>query len=173
MGGQQNGAELLHLPVDAIHANPRQPRKRFEPEATAGLAAGFLNTLAGGGSVITLPVLGWITGHPGVANATNRIARSHRIGRIFHVSGHDRKRRRFWITAQHGEWVRALVAGHALAEHASPGEATLQVLRGRVRLVVKDRSWPGAAGDLLVIPDARHALHADEDAVVLLTVARG
>jgi ParB family chromosome partitioning protein len=33
------GAELLHLPVDAIHPNPRQPRKRFEPEATTGLAA--------------------------------------------------------------------------------------------------------------------------------------
>jgi ParB family transcriptional regulator, chromosome partitioning protein len=32
-------AELLHLPVEAIHPNPRQPRKRFEPEATAGLAA--------------------------------------------------------------------------------------------------------------------------------------
>jgi ParB family chromosome partitioning protein len=32
-------AELLHLPVDAIHPNPRQPRKRFEPEATAGLAS--------------------------------------------------------------------------------------------------------------------------------------
>jgi len=31
--------ELLHLPVEAIHPNPRQPRKRFEPEATAGLAA--------------------------------------------------------------------------------------------------------------------------------------
>ena len=31
--------ELLHLPVDAIHPNPRQPRKRFEPEATTGLAA--------------------------------------------------------------------------------------------------------------------------------------
>ena len=37
--GGQTTAELLHLPVDAIHANPRQPRKRFEPEATAGLAA--------------------------------------------------------------------------------------------------------------------------------------
>jgi ParB family chromosome partitioning protein len=37
--GGQSTAELLHLPVDAIHANPRQPRKRFEPEATAGLAA--------------------------------------------------------------------------------------------------------------------------------------
>ena len=32
-------SELLHLPVEAIHANPRQPRKRFEPDATAGLAA--------------------------------------------------------------------------------------------------------------------------------------
>ena len=32
-------AELLHLPVEAVHANPRQPRRRFEPEATAGLAA--------------------------------------------------------------------------------------------------------------------------------------
>jgi ParB family chromosome partitioning protein len=39
VGGQASATELLHLPVDAIHANPRQPRKRFEPEATAGLAA--------------------------------------------------------------------------------------------------------------------------------------
>ena len=31
--------ELLHLPVEVIHPNPRQPRRRFEPEATAGLAA--------------------------------------------------------------------------------------------------------------------------------------
>jgi quercetin dioxygenase-like cupin family protein len=58
-------------------------------------------------------------------------------------------------------------------DSASPGDATLQVLRGRVRLVAGDRSWPGRPGDLLAIPDARHALHADEDSVVLLTVARG
>jgi uncharacterized membrane protein YfcA len=42
--------------------------------ALAGLAAGFINTLAGGGSVITIPALEWITGSPGIANATNRIA---------------------------------------------------------------------------------------------------
>lgn len=30
--------ELAHVPVDAIHANPRQPRKQFDSEATAGLA---------------------------------------------------------------------------------------------------------------------------------------
>ncbi|HEY7380082.1 MAG TPA: ParB/RepB/Spo0J family partition protein [Gaiella sp.] len=38
IGGAGQG-ELLHLPVESIHPNPRQPRKRFEPEATAGLAA--------------------------------------------------------------------------------------------------------------------------------------
>ena len=37
--GGAGEAELLHLPVAAVHPNPRQPRKRFEPEATAGLAA--------------------------------------------------------------------------------------------------------------------------------------
>ena len=30
--------------------------------------------------------------------------------------------------------------------------------------------WTGEAGDLLVIPPLRHSLHADSDAVVLLTV---
>jgi ParB family chromosome partitioning protein len=30
--------ELAELPVDAIHPNPRQPRRRFDHEATSGLA---------------------------------------------------------------------------------------------------------------------------------------
>jgi ParB family transcriptional regulator, chromosome partitioning protein len=30
--------ELVHLPVETIHANPRQPRKRFDGEATSALA---------------------------------------------------------------------------------------------------------------------------------------
>jgi len=39
VGGLDAGVpELLHLPVDAIHANPRQPRKRFDGEAGSGLA---------------------------------------------------------------------------------------------------------------------------------------
>ena len=37
--GEGGQPELLHLPVETIHPNPRQPRKRFEPEASAGLAA--------------------------------------------------------------------------------------------------------------------------------------
>ena len=38
-GADAGGTQLAHLPVDAIHANPRQPRRRFEPEATTGLAS--------------------------------------------------------------------------------------------------------------------------------------
>jgi ParB family chromosome partitioning protein len=38
-GAETGGTQLAHLPVDAIHANPRQPRRRFEPEATTGLAS--------------------------------------------------------------------------------------------------------------------------------------
>ena len=65
----------------------------------------------------------------------------------------------------------ALAAGHGLGEHESPGEATLQVLRGHVRLTAGDEQWDGRAGDHVVIPPARHDLWAETDAVVLLTVA--
>ena len=37
--GGAGQSELVHLPIEAIHPNPRQPRRRFEPEATTGLAA--------------------------------------------------------------------------------------------------------------------------------------
>ncbi len=66
----------------------------------------------------------------------------------------------------------ALTAGTGLAEHESPGEATLLVLRGHVRLSSGDASWEGRSGDLLTIPDARHALDAVEDSAVLLTVVK-
>jgi ParB family transcriptional regulator, chromosome partitioning protein len=39
VGGLEAGApELLELPVDAVHANPRQPRRKFDQEAGTGLA---------------------------------------------------------------------------------------------------------------------------------------
>ena len=36
--GGASTTELAQIPVEQIHANPRQPRKRFDHEATAGLA---------------------------------------------------------------------------------------------------------------------------------------
>ena len=66
----------------------------------------------------------------------------------------------------------ALRAGTSLTEHDSPGEATLIVLRGRVRLHAGEDTWEGRTGDLLLIPPARHGLEAVEDSVALLTVAK-
>jgi quercetin dioxygenase-like cupin family protein len=65
----------------------------------------------------------------------------------------------------------ALAAGHRLDEHDSPGEATVHVLHGRVRLVAGDLGWEGSPGDRIVVPAARHALEALEDSAVLLTVS--
>ncbi len=67
--------------------------------------------------------------------------------------------------------VIALAEGRSLGEHESPGEATLQVLHGTVRLEAGDEVWRGEAGDHVVIPPARHDLTAETDAAVLLTVA--
>ena len=36
--GGEAGSELAHLPVETIHANPRQPRKHFDHESTSALA---------------------------------------------------------------------------------------------------------------------------------------
>jgi quercetin dioxygenase-like cupin family protein len=67
--------------------------------------------------------------------------------------------------------VIALTDGGQLSEHENPGFATLQVLRGRVRLVAGESSWELGTAVHVRIPDRRHSLHAEEDCVVLLTVA--
>lgn len=68
--------------------------------------------------------------------------------------------------------VIALRQGAHLAEHENPGEATVQVLHGRVRLVAGPQQWEARTGDLLIVPDARHGLEALEDSQILLTVAK-
>ena len=79
------------------------------------------------------------------------------------TGGHDHTLRQTLI---------ALVGGQELDEHENPGEATVQVLHGRVRLVAGPHSWDGRRGDLLVVPPGTHRLVADADAAVLLTVAK-
>lgn len=68
--------------------------------------------------------------------------------------------------------VIAMRAGATLAEHENPGEATVLVLQGRVRLTAGDDAWEGRQRDLLVVPPRRHAIEALEDSAVLLTVVK-
>lgn len=68
--------------------------------------------------------------------------------------------------------VIGMVQGSRLAEHANPGEATVHVLRGRVRLSSGELSWEARTGDMIFVPDAMHSLEALEDSAVLLTVAK-
>ena len=79
------------------------------------------------------------------------LARAAVNGRSAHTvhGGHDRQLR---------QTLLALAAGQGLDEHESPGEATLQVLVGRVRVATGDDVWEGAAGDHLALPPARHDL---------------
>lgn len=66
--------------------------------------------------------------------------------------------------------IIAMTAGTSLADHESPGEATLQVLQGHVRLTSIDADWDATAGDHIIIPPCRHGLEAVEDSAVMLTV---
>ena len=68
--------------------------------------------------------------------------------------------------------VIGMIAGARLAEHENPGEATVLILHGRVRLSTADVAWEATRGDLLIMPDSRHSLAALENSAVLLTVAK-
>jgi quercetin dioxygenase-like cupin family protein len=90
-------------------------------------------------------------------------ARSEHAGRAGHTLPHPVDGLRQTLTA--------LRAGAEMGEHESPGAATLQVLSGAVRLVAGDASVGLGAGQIAPVPDSRHSVHADEDSVVLLSVA--
>jgi quercetin dioxygenase-like cupin family protein len=65
-----------------------------------------------------------------------------------------------------------MMAGSTMDDHESPGEATLQVLHGRVRVTNSSAGWDGAPGDYIILPRERHGLQAIEDSVLLLTVVK-
>jgi quercetin dioxygenase-like cupin family protein len=91
--------------------------------------------------------------------AEAREATSHRAA-VTVFGGHEHALR---------QTVLALCAGAELREHENPGEATVYVLSGRVELAAGTDHWDARHGDLLIIPDSLHTLHALEDSVVLLT----
>ena len=79
------------------------------------------------------------------------------------IGGHEKMLR---------QTVIAMVRGATLAERENPGEASVHVLTGRIRLSAGPHSWEGRRGDLLMVPDAWQSVEALEDSAVLLTVAK-
>jgi Uncharacterized conserved protein, contains double-stranded beta-helix domain len=86
---------------------------------------------------------------------------SGRAARTIH-GGHGLKLR---------QTVIALTSGTVMAEHRSPGEASLQVLVGEIVLVTDQTRWQLMAGDFLELPPEPHSVEAVSDAVLLLTVS--
>ncbi|WNI26411.1 cupin [Streptomyces sp. ITFR-16] len=91
-------------------------------------------------------------------------ARASAHGRSAHLLLHEEPLR---------QTVIALTEGSALDEHNAPPAASLQVLRGSVRLTAASGDVELTPGRLHPIPQERHGLLALEDAVVLLTAVNG
>lgn len=74
----------------------------------------------------------------------------------------------------HGDHQRAvliaLTAGSEMAEHEAPTAATLHVITGTATLMAGDEEWVIGPGQLAVIPSERHAVGAQTDCIMLLTV---
>ena len=96
----------------------------------------------------------------GLAHAASEARSGRAADTVF--GGHEKRMR---------QTVVSLRAGAELAEHQSPGEATLLVISGRLRLRAGDTTWRGRKWDYLVIPDAPHSVEAETDTTFLLTVA--
>lgn len=95
-------------------------------------------------------------------------------GLLAHVGGTSGRHRTFTI---HGgrphplrQTVIALAAGQKLDRHEHAGEATVQVLRGRVLIAAGHHTTDAVTGHLLVLSDVQHTIAAVEDTVLLLIV---
>jgi quercetin dioxygenase-like cupin family protein len=109
-----------------------------------------------------------MTGHPEVTEVDTAADEL-----LTEAQAHDSRRAARTLvtgTAQRATLI-ALCEGAAMSEHDAPPAATLQVIKGRVRLHTRDREWVLDASHLTAIPHQRHGLAALTDAVVLLTVS--
>lgn len=78
------------------------------------------------------------------------------------------------LVGGHGHALRqtlmALKADHGLADHESPGEATVQVITGHITISTASTVTHVRAGELCVVPGELHSVQSLEDSVMLLTV---
>ena len=89
-----------------------------------------------------------------------------------------REGRRNSITLRKGEGMSVVLlvmgAGDRLEEHAAPGPISIAVNEGRIRFATPDEEVEAGPGTILACDaGVRHTVGAIEDAVCVLTIARG
>jgi quercetin dioxygenase-like cupin family protein len=108
---------------------------------------------------------------------SDEITELQRAGEELLAKARDSSDGRSSHTVVHGDRMRAvlmaLVNGTGLQEHDAPAAATFQVVSGRARLIAGDQVWEVPAGAVVPIPQERHSVETDDDAVILLTVTLG
>ncbi|MFF8290983.1 cupin [Streptomyces sp. NPDC016309] len=97
----------------------------------------------------------------------NVIAEEHLVAA--HADEHGRSANLILRDPPLRQSVIALTAGTSLDEHNTPPAASLQVLRGVVRVTAQSGDVELTMGTLYLLPPERHGVTAVTDAAVLLT----
>ena len=92
---------------------------------------------------------------------------------LAHRAEHGRSAQLFLRDGPLRQSVIALTAGTELSEHEAPPAASLQILRGLVRLTTDRGDLEVEAGSMIQLPHTRHGLQALHDSAVLLTAVTG
>ncbi|MFA7219375.1 MAG: sulfite exporter TauE/SafE family protein [Synergistaceae bacterium] len=127
-----------------------------------GLVAGFLNVTAGGGTILTLPILNFIGLDLGVANATNRVSilfQNLSAIRHYHQNGKiDWREAATYIFPA----IAGAILGTLSAVYMPPRVfriiAAISIFSMGILLVAKPKMWDAPQGEPLSLPKRIAAL---------------
>ena len=127
-----------------------------------GIAAGFLNVTAGGGTILTLPILNLIGLDLGVANATNRVSilfQNLSAIRHYHQNGKiDWKEAADYILPAIAGAVFGTLSAVYMPEKVFRIIAAISIFSMGILLVAKPKMWDAPQGDPLSPPKRTAAL---------------
>lgn len=90
------------------------------------------------------------------------------------LPGHRRQSQNLAREAGVSVVMMAMEAGDAVSDHAAKGAVSVHLLRGHAVLAADSQSYELRPGQLVLLqPEVRHNLRAEERSVVVLTVSGG
>lgn len=127
-----------------------------------GLVAGFLNVTAGGGTILTLPILNFIGLDLGVANATNRVSilfQNLSAIRHYHQNGKiDWKEAAAYIVPATAGAVLGTLSAVYMPPRAFHLIAAISIFSMGILLAAKPKMWDAPQGEPLSPPKRTAAL---------------